>query len=448
MGDGQVSQLELDVAEATWQALIAIQRSVDALATLLTNLPAPQVTVTAPPVTVPEIVLPEYPAPVVMQAPAVDLASAMAPVQEALAEIAKLLKKGPAQPALVKSGPGQLLVGNNPVSPSNPLPVEGTFVSTPVTAIVDVDNSIEASLSAGENWTGEWVDTLPWAGATILVSASSLIQGYAEYSDDGVTVITSMTTPFAGSGSFAIPFHAAFYRLRIENAGACDLLIQSVLRPVQTQGFQFPIGAPIDPSFLANLTKATITGQDILTGAFANLNVYPTGTFYSTPSMVVDDSGTPVKVLTSGSDTVSNSDNEMLMASLNYVWNGTNFVRLRGDATFGMRTDVQSRVLTKATVTASSSGNNTILTPTAGSKIRLYHLGYSAGAGVTGVLVGARFGAAGTIFDNEYLVTAGQAFARNIQAGKRYVDGAVNEPLVVNLSGAQTVYVNIEYEEI
>lgn len=107
-----------------------------------------------------------------------------------------------------------------------------------------------------------------------------------------------------------------------------------------------------------------------------------------------------------------------------------------------------NETFTKKSPTATASGNNTLHTPAGGKKIRLYFFGYSAGANVTGVLAGLRFGAAGTIFDQQYLVTPGQPHARNIQAGKRYVDGAVNEELILNLSGAQTVYVNLELDEI
>lgn len=110
--------------------------------------------------------------------------------------------------------------------------------------------------------------------------------------------------------------------------------------------------------------------------------------------------------------------------------------------------NVESETFTKKTVSASSSGNNTIHTPASGKKIRLYFFGYSAGSSVTGVLAGLRFAAAGTIFDQQYLVAPGQPYARNIQSGKRYVDGAVDEALVLNLSAAQTVYTNVELEEI
>jgi hypothetical protein len=109
---------------------------------------------------------------------------------------------------------------------------------------------------------------------------------------------------------------------------------------------------------------------------------------------------------------------------------------------------VSSQSLTKKTVTASSSGNNTIHTPAAGSKIRLYFFGYSAGSNVTGVVTSLKFASGGTVFDRQYLVAPGQPYARNIQAGKRYVDGAIDEALILNLDVAETVYCNVELEEI
>lgn len=37
---------------------------------------------------------------------------------------------------------------------------------------------------------------------------------------------------------------------------------------------------------------------------------------------------------------------------------------------------------------------------------------------------------------------------RNIQAGKRYIEGSADGKLIGNLSAAQTVYCNFEIEEI
>lgn len=111
---------------------------------------------------------------------------------------------------------------------------------------------------------------------------------------------------------------------------------------------------------------------------------------------------------------------------------------------------VLSESLTKGTIVASASGDTVVYTPAAGKSIRLYFFGYSADAGVTGVLVGLKLAgyAAGAVFDAQYLITSGQAYARNIQGGKRYIQGSVNGALTVNLGAAQTVHVNYELDEV
>lgn len=114
----------------------------------------------------------------------------------------------------------------------------------------------------------------------------------------------------------------------------------------------------------------------------------------------------------------------------------------------GESVDVIRKTLVKDTVTANQVGNNSVYTPAEGKKVRLLFFGYSAGANVEGVLVGMRFGAAGDVFDNQYLIAAGQPYARNMEAGGRYKEGAIGETLYVNLSAAQTVYVNFEVEEV
>lgn len=102
----------------------------------------------------------------------------------------------------------------------------------------------------------------------------------------------------------------------------------------------------------------------------------------------------------------------------------------------------------KKTVTATSTGDNAIHTPASGKKIRLYFFGYSAGSNVEGILCSLKFNTSGTVFDRQYLTAAGQPYARNIQAGKRYIDGAIDKPLVLSLDASQTVYCNVELEEI
>lgn len=102
---------------------------------------------------------------------------------------------------------------------------------------------------------------------------------------------------------------------------------------------------------------------------------------------------------------------------------------------------------TKSSTVASSSGDLTVVTPPAGQRVRLFFFGYSASpSNASSVLVALRFGS-NTAFDNQYL-SPSQPYARNIGAGRRYIQGGVNEALIVNLSASQTVYCNIEYDTV
>lgn len=97
---------------------------------------------------------------------------------------------------------------------------------------------------------------------------------------------------------------------------------------------------------------------------------------------------------------------------------------------------------------ATISGDNIIHTPALGKKIRLYYLSLSAlSANTDAVTAIVKFAAGGaTLY--EISLKAGAIWARNIGAGRRFVDGGVNDDLIVNLSDNQTVYVSFEYEEV
>lgn len=104
----------------------------------------------------------------------------------------------------------------------------------------------------------------------------------------------------------------------------------------------------------------------------------------------------------------------------------------------------------KATILANTVGDTTVYTPSAGKAVRLLFFGFSAGAGVTGNLAQIKLAGynGGAVVDSQYLVASGQAYSRNLQGGKRYVQGSANGLLAVTLSAAQNVYVNYELEEI
>lgn len=110
----------------------------------------------------------------------------------------------------------------------------------------------------------------------------------------------------------------------------------------------------------------------------------------------------------------------------------------------------------KATKVVNTAGVTIVRAPASGKKLRVKFFGFSAGADVTGVLAQMKLDGydpgdgtgAGAVFDQQFLTTPGQPYARNIQAGNRYIEGAVDGKLKINLSAAQTVYVNYEVEEV
>lgn len=99
-------------------------------------------------------------------------------------------------------------------------------------------------------------------------------------------------------------------------------------------------------------------------------------------------------------------------------------------------------------IQASAAGNTAVQAPSSGRAIRLFYLVVNAdGANSGDVTAALRFGAAGVLL-YPISLKPGSIFARNIGAGRRYIQGVVGESLFINLSDAQTVNVTIEWEEV
>jgi hypothetical protein len=100
--------------------------------------------------------------------------------------------------------------------------------------------------------------------------------------------------------------------------------------------------------------------------------------------------------------------------------------------------------LTAVSGVVSSSGNNTCITPASGKKLRVTYLSYNPSAGVEAAF---RFGAAGGLFLRNALTVGGGVIAKDI-GGFYYVDGAVDEALILNLSAAVSTNWNAFYLEV
>lgn len=97
-----------------------------------------------------------------------------------------------------------------------------------------------------------------------------------------------------------------------------------------------------------------------------------------------------------------------------------------------------------------SSGDSTILTPSAGKALRLfYYMVNGDSANTVGVTATLKFNGGSGI--TNVSIPPGATLARNIGAGKYYFQGAADQTLVLNLVmsiGSQTVNWALEYLEV
>lgn len=108
-----------------------------------------------------------------------------------------------------------------------------------------------------------------------------------------------------------------------------------------------------------------------------------------------------------------------------------------------VRTLLSAGALTPASGQVASSGNNLLITPSGGKALRIYYASYNP---LGAVEAGFRFGAAGTLWlvNN---VTANSVISKDF-GDFRYLEGAVNQVLNLNLSLAVATNWTVLYKEI
>lgn len=133
------------------------------------------------------------------------------------------------------------------------------------------------------------------------------------------------------------------------------------------------------------------------------------------------------------------------VATLKWIpWDGaltTGAVTI-GQVTLGDITAAKTQLI-PISGTASGSGNNSILTPTSGKAINLAYASYNPSAPVECAF---RFGTSGQKFLDNNIVAAGSIIAKDF-GDFRYVKGAINESLYLNLSSAVPTIWNAFYWE-
>lgn len=111
--------------------------------------------------------------------------------------------------------------------------------------------------------------------------------------------------------------------------------------------------------------------------------------------------------------------------------------------------DVSEAGITPKSATATTSGTTTIVTPSSGKAIRLYWFELSArSTNSAAVVAGLRWTTGGADFFQDDFSQYGGKVSHSYKGGRSYTQGGADEALVINLSASQTVYVNIDYEEV
>jgi hypothetical protein len=100
--------------------------------------------------------------------------------------------------------------------------------------------------------------------------------------------------------------------------------------------------------------------------------------------------------------------------------------------------------LTPASGTITDAGNTIVLTPSAGKRLRIFYLSYNPDGETD---IGYRFGAAGPLFLFNHIRFGGSIVGKDF-GDQRYLQGAVDEDLVLNQSAIVNTNWNVFYLEV
>lgn len=138
-----------------------------------------------------------------------------------------------------------------------------------------IPQSTPVPLPPGTNPPGPWVPVDKAVGLMVTTTASGLIEGHVEWSNDGTTLNHPTNSGlFTGGASFTLPRNGEFFRIRVDNLETVpvDFTVTVVKLNTPLQPFMFPVGGTIDPSWNAVLVKNVQTGQQP-DGDFENARV-------------------------------------------------------------------------------------------------------------------------------------------------------------------------------
>lgn len=321
------------------------------------------------------------------------------------------------------------------VAPHNaaddPIYVAGTVsVVEPVAVLgehaTSVGNSTTTPLDANQTFTGEWEAVSDYVSILVLVNTDNLAATDSiriDFSTDGVNLDRSIPVTFQTGGDYcSFPCEASFFRLRIVNGPQAQTFLRAQVRynAFAESNKLVPLGDSVTSSSAALLTKSSIIGRSSSGGGtFVDVKVNPSGSLQTEVTGTVSIAGTvniaePVTVaatdldirnLSSVQDSVRNFDST-----------DSEYLRFAGSV--------------------SAVGDTTLITPTAGKRLRLQWVyAINDPTANTSTKITIKLGSA-----VQYVAWA--------ISKRQQLTGAVDAPLIINLTQLGDVAVTVFYQEV
>lgn len=318
------------------------------------------------------------------------------------------LRATPVPTALVRSD-GQT------VGPANPLPISGTFsdengvpfgdtnrlpvdiganlsVTAEFSSVVSTGNSRQVPLAANEVFVGQWEEVVDYAAitATIFTDAwSTALGAVAQFSADGVDVIdqTGATIPPNQSAHFGFSPKARYFRIVYQNGPVA----QTVLEVEVSYRFNAPVStqamldAPTYGNYVGDLTKSALIARKDGPGEYVSVR--------------------------------ATEDSKL---------------QVHDESSAGRYAGGKSAVAT----VVSNQGDTVLVQPAAGNAVRVaWVYAVTDPTAETPPVITVKLGA--TPIYSAFALSHWEPFT-----------GALDEPLVINLSSSATVAVTVHYEEV
>jgi hypothetical protein len=216
-------------------------------------------------------------------------------------------------------------------------------------SLVSTVNSTTATLGIGAAFTGtaEDVSSYKSVGINVIASHASAANGLSlEFSSNGTNWDTKrvFTIPADTGKFFNMPVEAKYFRVVYTNGatGQTAFRLQTIYHGTVTKESTLRLGDAVDVETAASLSRSVVTGLDVGSGLFKNVNTYDTGVANALISLVTDASNNPIEVLATGADDVVNTTNALVTAGMGYVFDGTAWDRMRGTSADGILVNLGS----------------------------------------------------------------------------------------------------------